>query len=425
MKTYVTVILLGICIFSVPLTSFAALDWHIRWNENEPQIAEVYIFNPEDTYQSFTLEIGDVAKTSLADPYAPYLIVGQDVSLLQIAPSERRIFKIVVYRDIDSADTLTTADAQASSLNAEKHRQELRILGEKYGTSESREYPFSTMAIKPVIREEPHESRVIYRNKRGYWITTLIDHEHIAEHLIRTGDQMGAQYNSIQQAIFYYTQGNIQLTGEAAKVWATAFPELKAGTSPTPYPDGDCIYFVTVVTTNLSYYASSRTITIGDILASNSPALSPVVAAEDISFNVSANTQSSKRLLRVYLMSQRARPSEYSEYVKVIHHDSRIEQAIRIGNAEQYHACAIQDVIFYINGEVPSLTIGKGLWDRIGGGTQTPVPSVPTPGRQSLCLGNPTTQPVGGQTASMTFKNLIVLLGAVVPFSVLLRRKDR
>jgi hypothetical protein len=123
-------------------------------------------------------------------------------------------------------------------------------------------------------------------------------------------------------------------------------------------------------------------------------------------------------------MSQRGQPSEQSEYVKVIHHDSRIEQAIRIGNAEQYHACAIQDVIFYINGEVPSLTIGKGLWDRLGGGTQ-PTPT-PTPGRRSLCLGDPTTQPLVGQsTAGMTFKNLIVLLGAVVPFSVLFRRKGK
>lgn len=425
MKTYVIIILLGICMFSVPLTGSAALEWHIRWDVNSPHIAEVYIFNPEDTYQSFTLEIGDVAKTSASDPYAPYLIIGQDVSLLQIAPSERRIFKIVVYRDIDSEQTLTAADAQASTFSSEKHRQELRILGEKYGTSEAREYPFSTLGIIPVIREEPRENRVIYRNKRGYWITTLVDHDHIAEQLIRTGDRMDAQYTSIQQAIFYYTQGNVQLTGEAAEVWATAFPELKTELSPTPYPYGDCIRFVTVVTTNLSYYASSRTITIGDILASNSPSLSPVVAAEDLYFSVSANTQSSKRLLRIYLMSQRGQPSEQSEYVRVIQHDSRIEQAIRIGNAEQYHACAIQDVIFYINGEVPSLTIGKGLWDRLGGTVPTPTPT-PTSGRRSLCLGDPTTQPLIGQsTGGMTFKNLVVLLGVIVPFSVLFRRKGK
>ena len=426
MKTYVTVVLLGICMFSVPFTSSAALDWHIRWDGNSPHIAEVYLFNPEDTYQSFMLEIGDVAKTSDSDPYAPYLIVGQDFSLLRIAPSERRIFKIVVYMDIDPQTTLTTAsNPQASTLSAEKHRQELRILGEKYGVSESREYPFSTMAIKPVIREEPRDNRVIYRNKRGYWITTLVDHDHIIEQLIRTGDRMDAQYSSIQQAIYYYTQGNVQLTGEAAKVWATAFPELKAETSPYPYPYGDCIRFVTVVTTNPSYYSSSRTITIGDILASNNQMLSPVVAAEDLDFRISANTQSSKRLLRAYLMAQRGQPSEQSEYVKVINHNSQIEQVIRIGNAEQYHACAIQDVIFYINGEVPSLTIGKGLWDRLGGGTQTPVPAVPTPGRQSLCLGNPTTRPIGGQTARMTFKNLLVLVGAIVPFSIVFRRKGK
>ena len=64
MKIYVTVVILVICIFSVPLTSSAALDWQIQWNEASPHTAEVRIFNPEDTYQSFTLEVGDVAKTS-------------------------------------------------------------------------------------------------------------------------------------------------------------------------------------------------------------------------------------------------------------------------------------------------------------------------------------------------------------------------
>jgi len=427
MKIYVTVVILVICIFSVPLTSSAALDWQIQWNEASPHTAEVRIFNPEDTYQSFTLEVGDVAKTSDSDPYAPYLIIGQDVSFLRIAPSERKIFKIVVYMDIDPRATFTTpSEAQASTFGPEQHRQTLRILGEKYGKSESREYPFSTMGIEPVIREEPYTDRVVYRSKRGYWITALVDHDHITEQLIRTGDRMRAQYNSIQQAIFYYSQGNVQLTGEAAEVWVTAFPELKAETSPTPYPYGDCVYFVTVVTTNLSYYTSSRTIMIGDILASNNPSLSPVAAAVDLNFSVSANTQSSKRLLRVFLMSQRGQPSAQSEYVKVINHSNQIEQAIRIGNAEQYHACAIQDVIFYINHEVPSLTIGKGLWDRLDG-TQPPTPPVPTPapGRQSLCLGDPTTQPIGRQTAGMTFKNLVVLIGAVVPFSVVFRRKGK
>ncbi len=430
MKTYATVIFLGIClgicILGVPSTSVAALDWHIRWDGvNSPHVAKVYIFNPEYTYQSFTFEVGDVAKTSDSDPYAPYLIIGQDVSLLRIAPSERKIFDVVVYRDIDPNRTLTTvSDGRASPFSSEKHQQELRILGERYGTSESREYPFSVRGIEPVIREEPRENKVIYRSKRGYWITAIIDHYHIAEHLIRTGDRMGAQFDSIQQAIFYYTQGNVQLTGEALKVWETAFPELKVDTTPSPYPYGDCVYFVTVVTTNLSYYSSGRTIMIGDILASSSPSLSPVVAAEDANFTVSPNTQKSKRLLRVYLMSRRGQPSEQSEYVRVINHNNQIEQAIRIGHAEQYHPCAIQDVIFYINHEVPSLTIGKGLWERLGG-TQPPAPPVPTPGRRSLCLGSPTTQPMGQQAASMTFKNLVVLLGAVVPFSILFKRKGR
>jgi hypothetical protein len=422
MKTYVTVILLGICILA-PLASFAALDWNIRWDEaNSPHTAKVYIFNPEDTFQTFTLEIGDIAKPDSADQYAPYLIIGQDVSLLQIAPSERRIFDIIVYRDIDSNRTLTTAsNEKPAQLSSEKHQQELRILGKKYGGSKSREYPVAILGIQPVVREEPSENRAIYRNKRGYWIVTIVDHDHIAEQLIRTGDQMGAQFGSIQQAIFYYTQGDVQLTDEALEVWETAFPELKAEVSPTPYPYGDCVYFVTVVTANLSYYAASRTITVGDILASSNPLLSPVVAAEDLNFSVSPNTQSSKRLLRVYLMSPRGQPSEQSEYVKIITHNSQIEQAIRIGTAEQYHACAIQDVIFYINHEVPSLTIGKGLWDRLGG----TLPPVPTPGRPSVCLGNPTTQPLGGQTLGMTFKNLLVLIGAIVPFSVLFRRKRR
>ena len=425
MKTYGTVVLLGICLLGIPFTSFATLDWRIQWDGvNSPHVASVYIFNPENTYQSFTLEVGDVTKTSDSDPYAPHLIIGQDISFLRIAPSERKIFDIVVYLDIDSERTLTTAaNGKASVFGAEQHRQQVRILGEKYGKSESRIYPFAIQGIEPVIRDEPSENRAIYRSERGYWILALIDHDHIAEQLIRTGDHMSARFDSIQQAIFYYTQENVQLTGEAQDVWENAFPELKISVSPTPSPYGDCLWFVTVVTSNLSYYSSSRAITVGDILAANNPALSPVVAAEDVNFSISPNTQQSKRVMRVYLMSQRGRPSEQSEYVSIINHNSQIEQAIRIGTAEQYHPCAIQDVIFYINHEVPSLTIGNGLWNRLGG-TLTPIPTS-APGRQSVCLGNPTVQPTGRQATGMTLKNLVVLVGAVVPVSLLFRRKGR
>jgi hypothetical protein len=423
MKTYGIAILLGICIIGFPLASFAALDWRIEWDEeSSPYTARVYIFNPEEMFQTFTLETGDVAKTDSTNQYAPYLFIGQDVSFAQIAPSERKIFEIIVYKDIDpeQAFSVTTGEKPVR-ITSEQHQQELRLLGEKYGKSKSRQYPFAIMGITPIERETPSPNRAIYRNKRGYWITTIIDHDHIAEQLIRAGEQLGAEFDSIQQAIFYYTQGNVQLTGEALAVWNAAFPELNAEVSPTPPSVDGCTYFVMVVTSNLTWYTAGHTITIGDILASSDPSLSPVVAAEDVNFNISPNTQSSKRLLRVYLMSKRGQPSENSEYVRIITHDSQIERAIRIGIADQYHACAIQDVIWYFNHEVPSLTIGKGLWDRIGGYV-TPIPAN---GRYSPCLGNPTTQPTGRQADGMTFKNLVVLVGAVVPFSLLFRRRGR
>ena len=415
MKTYGIAILLGICIIGFPLASFAALDWRIEWDEAySPYTAKVYIFNPEDSFQTFSLEIGDVAKTDSTDQYAPYLFIGQDVSFAQIAPSERKIFEIIVYKDIDPEQTFSVATAA-------QYQQELRMLGEKYGKSKSRQYPFTIMGIEPVDREESSQNRTIYRNKRGYWITTIIDHDHIAEQLIRAGEQWGAEFDSIQQAIFYYTQGNVELTGEALAVWNEAFPELNAEVSPTHTPN-DCTYFVTVVTSNLTRYQAGQAITIGDILASSDSSLSPVVAAEDVNFNISPNTQTSKRLLRVYLMSKHGQPSEDSEYVRIITHSSQIEKVIRFGIARQYHACAIQDVIWYINHEVPSLTIGKGLWDEIGGYvTPTPIAD----GRYSPCLGNPTTQPTRRQADGMTFKNLMVLVGAVVPFSLLFRRRGR
>ena len=111
---------------------------------------------------------------------------------------------------------------------------------------------------------------------------------------------------------------------------------------------------------------------------------------------------------------------------KIIGHNAQIEQAIRLGFAENYHSCAIQDVIFYINHEVAAPTTGSGLWQRIGG-VLTPVPVQPTPGaRTTLCLGNPFTRTAGQQVSSTTtFKNLVVLLGAVVPFGLIFRRKGR
>ncbi len=431
MKTYVTLIVLGLCLLGMPMTSFAALDWRIEWDEtNSPHTARVLIFNPEETMQSFTLEIGDIAQTSDEDPYAPYLIVGQDVSLMNIPPSKREIFEIVVYQDIDTQGVFSAPPgARASQITYEQHQQQVRVLGERYGTIESRQYPMMDIqAIQPVPRDDGGQNRVIYKNNRGYWITTLIDHDHIAEQLIRTGDRLGATYTSIQQALFYYTQATVQLSGQAAEVWREAFPELNAQASqPGGGQTGECINFVTVVSNNLSYYTASRAISIGDILAPADAGLSTVVAAEDINFSVSANTPNSKRALRVYLLSKRGQPSPQSEYVSIINHDTQIERAIRVGMAEQYHACAVQDVIWYLKSEVSGLTIGQGLWNRLGGTAIPPTPTPPYSGTsQSPCLGNPVVYPGSQQQASnMTLKNLAVLVGTVVPFGVVIRRKNR
>ena len=434
MKTYWTILLIGLCLLGLPITSFAALDWHIRWDEDSsPQIAKVYIFNPEYTPQRFSLEIGDVAKSIDSNPNAPYLIIGQDISL-EVRASEREIFDIIVYQDIDPYQLYTTGSkGKMYTLTSDNYR----ALGQRYGTPSSsvastRQYPYSveTQKITPVGRDDDQDSgdHYQYQSGRGYWKIALTDHDHIIEQLIRTGDRLGASHRSIQEAILFYTQGNMYLSDEALRVWETAFPELSAvDVSPTQ-PDGDCVHFVTVVTSNLSYYSSGRAITVGDILASNDKTLSPVVAAQDLNYSVSPNTSSSKRMLRVYLMSQRGRPTSQSEYVSIIGHDQQIERAILIGTAENYHPCAIQDVIFYINREVAAPTTGRGLWERIGG-VQPGIPPIqPTPGgRTALCLGNPFTRSGGQQqvSSSMTFKNLIVLIGAVVPFSLIFRRNGR
>ena len=424
MKVYITVLLIGLCVLGMPITSLAALDWQIRWDDTDsPQTAKVHIFNPENTYQTFSLEIGDVAQSSDPDPNIPLLIIGQDV-FVRLAPSERKIFDIIVYQDIDPYSLYVTASEGKTYLLTDEN---YRLLRQNYELSaSSRQYPYAVQKITPVGRDDGDSgTRYSYRSGRGYWKISLADHDHIIEQLIRTGDRMGALHSSIQQAILFYTQGNMALTDEALDVWENAFPELDVSdVTPDPTP-GNCTRFVTVVTTNLSYYPSSRAIMIGDILASNDSILSPVVAAEDLNFSVGADTQSSKRLLRVFLMSKRGQPTAQSEYVSVISHNSQIERAIRIGFAEQYHPCAIQDVIFYINHEVAAPTTGKGLWERIGG-VQPTIPPItsPTTGR-SLCLGRPTTQPSGLQASSMTLKNLAILIGVVVPFSLIFRRKGR
>ncbi len=415
MKTYIQVFLVGICLSGIPVISDAALDWQIRWDEmNSPQIAKVYIFNPESTNQTFMLEIGDVAKTTDADPNAPHLIVGQDVSL-RLGPGDRKIFDIIVYQDIDPNRTYAAPNEQTYQLSTESYR----ILNQNYNSSSSeRQYPVSIRAINPIPRTDVEEKQYTYRSGRGYWKITLMDHDHVAEHVIRTGSRMGALHASIQQAILFYTLGDMQLTSEALDVWETAFPELTQA-AVTPTPAAGCTYFVTMLTSNLSHYSSSRSIMIGDVLGPKDNMLSSVVAAEDLTYNIPANTKDSPRLIKVFLMSKRGQPSSESPYVSIINHHAQIERVIRIGVAENHHACAIQDVIWYINNEVSSLSQGKALWERLEG-VATPTPS---PGN-TACFGRSKTQgTTTWHTNATTWKNLMVLVGAVIPFSLIFRRK--
>ncbi len=175
MKTFRMILLIGICLIGLPITSFAALDWHIRWEETySPQIAKVHIFNPEYTMQRFSLEIGDVAKAMDANPNAPYLILGQDISL-ELRPSERRIFDIIVYQDIDPYQIYTTGSkGKMYQLTSDNYRS----LGQRYGTpsssvESSRQYPYpiSTKAIVPVGRDGDQNSgdHYDYQSGRGYW----------------------------------------------------------------------------------------------------------------------------------------------------------------------------------------------------------------------------------------------------------------
>ncbi len=95
------------------LSGIEPLKGKIRWDEiHSPQIAEINLFNPESTAQSFFLQIGDIITEP--DPNTPQIIVGQDVSL-QLAPSERKIFDIVVYRSIEMS-SLSDHDSEAERI---------------------------------------------------------------------------------------------------------------------------------------------------------------------------------------------------------------------------------------------------------------------------------------------------------------------
>ncbi len=421
MKKYGVIVLIWLCLAGIPVISYGALDWQIRWNESESlQIARVFIFNPESTNQPFSLEIGDIAEIADADPTAPQLIIGQDRSL-RLAPGERKIFDILVYQDIDPRHVYAPSQGgKTYQLSSDSYQ----VLQQYYDSpSSSRDYPVSIRAISPVPKPGAEPNRYTYRSGRGYWTSALVDHDHVIEQLIRTGDRIGALHNSIQQAVLFYTQGDMVLTDEALKVWQTAFPELQATPSATPVPNnGSCGLFVMAVSSNRTQYPVTRTIMIGDVLGASTKTLSTVVAAEDLRYSIPANTKNSKRLLRVFVMKKQGRPASESEYVNVINHHKELEQVIRIGQAGNDHPCAIQDVIWYVNKEVPSLTLGKALWNRLHG-KATPTP--PRRGGQPTCLGGPYGRPLSLQGNATSWKNLIVLVGTVVPFSLVFRRKGR
>lgn len=144
-----------------------------------------------------------------------------------------------------------------------------------------------------------------------------------------------------------------------------------------------------------------------------------MVAAEDLSYTVSPETAGSKRLLKTLSMKRQGVPYEQSEYVSILSHDSQIERVIRIGIAENYDNCAIQDVVWYLNKEVTSLTpAGKALWDRVGGEV-----SKQEGGRS--CFGAQPATVAELESAPENWKNLAVLFGAVVPFGVIFKRKGR
>lgn len=390
------------------LTAEAALDWRIEWNETaSPQTARVYIFNPERTRQSFSLETGDVAKITDEDDLSPQLIIGQDISLL-LQPGERKIFDMLIYRDLDARQISTKGDVALYQLSVESYRTL-----NQYNDPSSRQYPVSLMAITPVEREGTADTRHIYRSGRGYWMISLSDHNHAAEQLIRTGNRLGALHASIQQAILFYTQGRIALTGEALKVWQTAFPELSVTPIVTPTPATGCSTFVTFVASNYTQYASTRKVTIGDVLSPRDRMTSAVVVAQDATYTVPANAQSSKFSVKAYLMSNKlTAPTTQTEYVSITKHDTDLEKAIRIGTAENYACVAIQDVVYYINHEVATPTTGKQLWDRLKNTTNTC--------KRSTCF-----QPCKPTSQYSGLMNLGLLIGTVVPIGMIFRRKGR
>ncbi len=411
-KTIIAIVMGWLCVAG--LTAEAALDWRIEWNDaSSPQTARVYIFNPEATRQTFSLEAGDVAKITDDDQLSPQLIVGQNVALV-LNPGERKIFDMLVYQDLDLSKTSSTAGGATYQLSAESYHQL-----NQYNDPSSRQYPVSIQAITPIERADAQETRHVYRSGRGYWMISLSDHNHVAEQLIRTGNRIGALHASIQQAILFYTQGSVQLTGEALKVWQSAFPELKVGqVQPNPGTGtgtGNCLTFVTYAATNATQHASTRKVTVGDVVAAKDQMSSQVVAAEDLTYTVPANAQEAKYLLKVFMMAKTAQPTTQTQYVSITKHDTQIEQAIRIGMAENYQPCAIQDVVYYINRVVATPTTGRTLWERLQRGT-TPT----KPGRRTCFGGQATTLQ---QYSALT--NLGLILGAVVPISLVIRRKGR
>lgn len=412
MKTTIISLLIGCCVLIGAAPLHAALDWRIEWSDaSSPQTARVYIFNPEATTQTFSLEIGDMAKIADGED-APLLIVGQDVSLA-LSPSERKIFDIIVYQDIDPAHLYAIAGGTTYHLSKASYQ----ALSQRYDLGGAgRQYPVSIMKIEPTERAgATQNARYIYRSGRGYWTIALTDHNQVAEHIIRTGNNLNAQHVNIQQAILYYTHGNTQLSTEAVKIWQTAFPELiSAVATPTSLPD--CLSFITYSASNPSQYASQRKISIGDVLGSSDASLSRVVAAEEVTYTVPANAQASKYTVKVFQMSLRGQSSAQSEYVSIIKHDAKIENAIRIGTAENYRPCAIQDVIYYLNREVSSLTTGATLWQRLNGKTGQ------TNTGQRTCFGGRVNTNASARYSS--FGQLFLVLAVVVPVSVFFRRKD-
>jgi len=404
MKKTIIAIVVGWCLFAATLAAEAALDWRIEWNDaSSPQTARVYIFNPERTRQTFSLETGDVAKITDDDQLSPQLIVGQDISLV-LNPGERKIFDMLVFQDIDPRQLSTQGGGQTYLLSQESY-----YVLNQYNDPSSRQYPVMIQAITPVEREGAQGNQYVYRSGRGYWMISLADHNHVAEQLIRTGNRMGALHASIQQTILFYTQGNVRLTAESLKVWQAAFPELTPQVVTPPVTG--CPAFITFVAWNNTQYSSSRKLAIGDVLTAKDRMSADVVVGEDLAYSVPANGQTTKSI-KAFLTSKTSVPTSQTQYESITKHDGQSERAIRIGFAENYQCAAIQDVIYYINRQVPTPTTGKQLWDRIkGDGSSgcTPTCFKPCPRAQTQY--------------SSSLINVGLIIGVVVPIGLIFRRK--